>query len=319
MQALVLNPNLAFRQDCPDPKPGDDEALIQLRVAGICATDLELVRGYAGFSGIIGHEFVGQVEAVGNDRHRDWLGRRVVGSINIGCQTCPACREQGPEHCLQRKVLGIRGRDGVFADYFTLPIRNLFEVPDQVEDEQAVFAEPLAAALRVDQQLADSTIGSLAIIGPGRLGLLIAKVLADAGRKVTVLGRTETSLALPRQWQLNSTVIDAVDDNSFDGVVDASGQAEGFRQALRIIRPRGTLILKSTFSSLEPVDLSKVVVGELTVLGSRCGPFAEALAMLQRKTVPVETLIDGRYPLSAGIDALEHAARLGVRKILLRP
>lgn len=319
MQALILDANLAYRRDCPVPEPGGDEALIRVGVAGICATDLELVRGYAGFSGIIGHEFVGRVEAVGNGRYRDWLGRRVVGSINIGCQACPVCREQGPEHCLQRKVLGIRGRNGVFADYFTLPIRNLFEVPDRVDDEQAVFAEPLAAALRVVQQLADSAIGSLAVIGPGRLGLLIAKVLADAGRRVTVLGRTETSLALPRQWQLASGLIQDADDNSFDGVVDASGQADGFRQALRILRPRGTLILKSTFSSLEPVDLSKVVVGEIRVLGSRCGPFAEALATLQRKTVPVETLIDGRYPLSAGIDALEHAARPGVRKILLRP
>lgn len=319
MQALLLDTDLTYSRDCRQPEPGDDEALIRLGLAGICATDLELVRGYAGFSGIIGHEFVGRVEAVGNDLHRDWLGRRVVGSINIGCQTCAACRAQGPEHCLRREVLGIRGRNGVFADYFTLPVRNLFEVPERVNDEQAVFAEPLAAALRVVQQLADSAIGSLAVIGPGRLGLLIAKVLAIAGLRVTVLGRTATSQALPRQWQLETALIDDVDDNSFDGVVDASGQADGFRQALRIIRPRGSLILKSTFSSLEPVDLSKVVVGEITVLGSRCGPFAEALSTLERNIVPVASMIDGRYRLSEGIAAFEHAARPGIRKILLQP
>lgn len=319
MQALVLNNGLSFRRDMPKPEAAADDALIRLKLAGICATDLELVKGYANFSGIIGHEFVGIVEAVSQEKHRDWLNRRVVGSINIGCRNCKACHHDGPEHCPNRRVLGIRGQDGVFADYFTLPIRNLHVVPDEVPDESAVFTEPLAAAIRVLKQLECLPVTTVAVIGPGRLGLLIAKVLALAEYDVEVLGRTEMSLALPRQWQLKAALVRNIPDNRYECVVDASGQASGFSQALRIAKPRGTLILKSTFSSPEPVDLSKVVVGELNIQGSRCGPFADALALLKQKTVPVEELIDGRYALNEGLTGFQHAAQAGIRKILLHP
>ncbi len=319
MQALVLNNGLSYCQDILKSEAGIDEALIRLIAAGICATDLELVKGYAGFSGIIGHEFVGVVEAVGQHQNRHWINQRVVGSINIGCHDCPACLNGDSEHCQNRKVLGIRGKDGVFAEYFTLPVSNLYAVPEEVADESAVFTEPLAAAIRVARQLEDIKISTVAVIGPGRLGLLIAKVLEVAGYAVTVLGRSENSLVLPRRWSLGVALVQDCADNSYECVVDASGQASGFRQALRIIRPRGVLILKSTFSSLEPVDLTKVVVGEVNILGSRCGPFADALMLLKQQVVPVESLIDGHYTLSDGLIALDHAGQSGVRKILLRP
>lgn len=318
MQALVLNNGLSFCQDLPKPAIAAGEALIRLKLAGICATDLELVNGYAGFSGIIGHEFVGVVEAVGWDGHGDWLQKRVVGSINIGCQACEVCRKVGPEHCLNRRVLGIRGHDGVFADYFTLPVANLFAVPEGIADAAAVFTEPLAAAIRVLEQIQSLKLVKIAVIGPGRLGLLIAKVLASAEYDVEVLGRTETSLGLPGRWLLKTGLVWDAEDNGYDCVVDASGQASGFSQALRLTRPRGTLILKSTFSAVEPVDLTKLVVAELNVLGSRCGPFADALALLERRVIQVEDLIDGCHALGDGLAAFEHAAKPGVRKILLK-
>jgi len=319
MQALVLNNNLTYRTDIPKPEISADEALIRLTLAGICATDLALINGYAGFSGIIGHEFVGVVEAVGHDRHRHWLDKRVVGSINIGCQQCNVCIQQGPEHCLHRMVLGIRGHDGAFADYFTLPVDNLYAVPDEVADESAVFTEPLAAAIRVVKQLENKPVNELAVIGPGRLGLLIAQVLSLAQYDVVVLGRLERSFGLPQQWGLKTGFIQDMPDKNFDCVIDASGQAEGFSQALRIIKPGGILVLKSTLSACDPVDLSKVVVNEITLIGSRCGPFADALDRLKQRTVPVESMIDGCYALKDGLIAISHAAQPGVRKILLRP
>ncbi|WP_225587747.1 MDR/zinc-dependent alcohol dehydrogenase-like family protein [Methylomonas fluvii] len=319
MQALRLDTSLSYRNDMPIPELAAGEALIELRLAGICATDLELVKGYAGFSGILGHEFVGKVIAVADDKHRDWLNRRVVGSINIGCSVCEVCRSDGPEHCQHRKVLGIRGKDGVFADYFSLPVVNLYPLPDSVSDQAAVFTEPLAAALRVVKQIAALPLTDIAVVGPGRLGLLIAKVLSLAGYQATALGRSTSSLALPKQWQLATGMTTETPDNSFDCVVDASGQATGFAQALRLVKPRGTLVLKSTFAAGAALDLSKVVVYEINIIGSRCGPFTEALTLLAEGKLPVATMIDGQYPLSDGLAAFNHAAQAGVRKILLQP
>lgn len=319
MQALTLDNFLAYRRDIAIPELAEGEALIKLRLAGICATDLELIKGYAGFSGILGHEFVGMVAAVADDTDKHWLQRRVVGSINIGCNVCDVCRLEGPTHCLNRKVLGIRGKNGVFADYFTLPVRNLYAVPDAVSDQAAVFTEPLAAAVRIMEQIKSLPIANIAVLGPGRLGLLIAKVLNLAGYPVTVLGRSAASLALPRQWQLTGELSADTADNSFDCVVDASGQAAGFAEALRIVKPRGTLVLKSTFTATEPLDLSKAVVHEINIIGSRCGPFPDALALLAQHKVPVEAMIDGCYALKDGLAAFEHAAQAGVRKILLSP
>ena len=316
MQALtVKDGNLTFRRDYPLPTAGEGQALIKVRLAGICATDLEIVKGYAGFEGVLGHEFVGVVE----EGPAPWPGRRVVGSINIGCDECVVCRGRGAEHCPKRTVLGIIDHDGAFADYLTLPAHNLLEAPDDVSDEQAVFTEPLAAALRIREQITVSPTARIAVIGPGRLGLLIGLVLNLAGTEVIMVGRHEASLTLPRQLKLQASLAAELEDNSFDVVVEATGNREGLITALRAVRPLGTIVMKSTYTDLSDLDLTKVVVGEVTLVGSRCGPFGPALRVLARGEIDVAPFIEAEYALRDGLAAVEHAARPGVRKILLRP
>jgi len=319
MRGLYLEQGLSFRRDLAQPWLQPGEALIRPLLTGICATDLELCRGYAGFKGVPGHEFVGVVEQVRDPEHRDWVSQRVVGAINIGCRQCQACRTACPEHCRQRRVLGIRGKDGVFADYFSLPVVNLYALPESVPDLEAVFAEPLAAALRVLQQLDGLDVERVLVLGPGRLGLLIAWVLAEAGYSLTVAGRNEASLALPKSWQLDTVLVSDPDDCSQTCVVDASGSPEGLRQALRLLQPRGILLLKSTFAGGEAVDLSPLVVNEIRLLGSRCGPMDLAVQCLARRTLPVQSMIDGCYSLQQGRQAFARAAEPGVRKIVLTP
>lgn len=315
MQALWLGPDgLRLGADTPRPRPGPEEALVRVRWAGICATDLELVKGYAGFQGVLGHEFVGVVEEAADAA---MIGRRVVGTINLGCRRCPVCVGSGPEHCPERTVLGIVGRDGAFAEYLTLPVANLLEVPAAVPDRAAVFTEPLAAALRIREQITVSPSSAVAVVGPGRLGLLIAQVLGLAGTRLTVLGRRSEALELPARLGLETGLVDEFADDRFDLVVEATGNEAGLAESLRLVRPRGTLALKSTFQGAAAVDLTKLVVGEITVVGSRCGPFAPALRLLAASAVEVEAMIEAEYPLSEGVAAMEHAARPGVRKVLL--
>lgn len=316
MRALVLADGGArIVEDRPRPAPAPGEALVRVLVAGICATDLELIKGYAGFRGILGHEFVGRVEECAAP---GWTGRRVVGTINLGCGECAECLEAGPEHCPRRTVLGIAGRDGAFADVLALPVENLLAVPEGLADEEAVFTEPLAAALRIPQQLADLQRGRVAVVGPGRLGLLIAQVLG-LKHEVTVFGRSRGSLELPRELGLATALVDDAASDAWGLVVEATGNADGFAAALEMVRPRGTLVLKSTFAGTPALDLTKLVVGEVTVMGSRCGPFAPALELLAGGGVRVRPLIEAEYALADALAALEHAARPGVRKILLRP
>ncbi len=318
MQALYLQSGqLTLRSDQPTPTPQTGEALIRVRLAGICTTDLEIVKGYVpGFQGVLGHEFVGEVVGAPDER---WHGRRVVGGINLGCGVCPVCVGQGPEHCPQRRVLGIIHKDGVFADYVTLPLTNLLEVPPEIPDEAAVFTEPLAAALRIREQVAVRPSAQVAVVGPGRLGLLVGQVLALAGTAVTMLGRAPQSLELPAQLGLTTGLVADFADDSFDLVVEATGNEAGFAQALRLVRPLGTLILKSTYAGDARLNLTKLVVAEITVVGSRCGPFAPALRLLAQNAINVQAMIEAEYPLAEGLKAMEHAARPGVRKVLLRP
>jgi threonine dehydrogenase-like Zn-dependent dehydrogenase len=321
MNAICLEDGqLVVRSDYPKPQLQPGQARLAVTMAGICATDLEIVKGYApGFRGVLGHEFVAVVDAVGSPADAEWIGRRVVGSINIGCGVCEICQCDGPEHCPQRRVPGIHNWDGVFADYAVMPVANLFSVPDNIPDEMAVFTEPLAAAVRIREQAAVRPSARTAVVGPGRLGLLVGLVLALDGSDVTMLGRREESLELPARLGLPTGLVDSFEDNSFDYVVEVTGNDGGLAQALRLVRPLGTLILKSTFAGKSNIDLTKLIVAEITVFGSRCGPFAPALRLLEQEAVPVQALIDGRYPLDEGPAAFEHAAQSGVRKILLQP
>ena len=316
MRALVLaDQGPVFRTDVPRPTLEAGEALIRVVKVGICSTDLELVKGYGGFRGILGHEFVGVVE---NAQSSDWVGRRVVGTINLGCRRCPLCVGEGPQHCPRRTVLGIIGKDGAFADFLTLPEANLLPVPDDLEDDRAVFTEPLAAALRIREQLPVPPTARVAVVGPGRLGLLIGQVLALAGTRPRMLGRRAASLELPSRLGLETGLVERAEGDSWDLVVEATGNEAGLAHALRLVRPQGTLVLKSTFQGKASVDLTKLVVGEVRVVGSRCGPFEPALRLLEGGEVQVLPLVDEEYPLDQAVEALEHAARPGVRKILLR-
>ena len=317
MRAVVLKDGrVEVKDDVARPQPGEDEALVRVLLAGVCATDLEIVKGYAGFEGVLGHEFVGVVEEAGDEA---WAGSRVVGGINLGCGACVLCLSEGPEHCPQRTVLGIKGRNGVFAEYVTVPLSNLHRVPDDVTDADAVFTEPLAASVRILQQVTVEPGTRTAVVGPGRMGMLIAQVLRQGGASVTVLGRSETSLALARELGLTTALVEASDDDSFDLVVEATGNDAGLAHSLRLVRPLGTLVMKSTFHGKANVDLTKLVVGEITVVGSRCGPFDEALRLLEQQAIRVDVLVDAEYPLREALKALAHADKPGVRKVVLRP
>ncbi|MBK8899987.1 MAG: alcohol dehydrogenase catalytic domain-containing protein [Anaerolineaceae bacterium] len=314
---LCSSGRLTLQRDYPQPSPQAGDALVRVTLAGICATDLEIVKGYVpDFSGVLGHEFVGVVVEAADP---SWVGRRVVGSINIGCQACDTCYQNGPEHCPNRRVLGIHHQDGVFAEYVAVPLRNLHRVSDDIPDERAVFTEPLSAALRIREQLAIRPSAKTAVIGPGRLGLLVAQVLHLAGEEITLLGRRRDSLALPASWGMSTGLPTDFPANSFDFVVEATGNDAGLAEALRLVRPLGNLVLKSTFAGSSQVDLTKIVVAEITVTGSRCGPFAPALRLLAGETLHTKPLITAEYPLAEAEAAFARAAQPGVLKVLLRP
>jgi threonine dehydrogenase-like Zn-dependent dehydrogenase len=303
MRALWLEGGrLRVREDVEEPVAAPGEAVVRVRLAGICGTDLELVEGYYPFAGVPGHEFVGEVaEAPGAEA---WLGRRVCGEINAVCGRCATCARGDATHCERRTVLGIKDRHGALAERLALPLANLHAVPDGVSDEAAVFVEPLAAALRIQEQIAIGPGVRVLVLGPGRLGQLVARSLAGTGCALAVAGRAEAAALAPR---------------SADVVVDCTGSPEGLVLARRAVRPRGTIVLKSTYHGQAPQNLSPVVVDELTLLGSRCGPFAAALAGLASGGIAVEDLVVGRYPLSEAPAAFAHAARPGALKVLVVP
>jgi threonine dehydrogenase-like Zn-dependent dehydrogenase len=302
-------------RDRPKPTAGD-ECVIRVQAAGICGTDLELLRGYAGFSGVPGHEFVGIVEDGGRTGAR-WVGRRVAGEITVGCGRCAGCRSAGRGHCDVRTVAGIRGRDGAFAEYLTLPADNLHAVPDRLDDFTAVFIEPTAAACRVIEQVQTSPRVCAAVVGAGRLGLLVAQILREHGTPVTVVVRGDLGASIA--VSLGFATADPGSAKSlarrFDIVVDATGDPAGFATAASLLRPRGTLIVKSTFHGETPVSLAPLVVDEITVIGSRCGPFPRAIELLDAGRIQVEPLIAGVYPLEQFGEAFE-CARRGLKAIL---
>ena len=316
MRAVVFDGDLRLGE-VDEPEPDMDEALIRVSQAGICGTDLELVRGYADFAGVPGHEFVGVVEEC--ETAPQWLGRRVVGEINVSCGHCRRCNEGSPTHCERRTVLGIRGRPGAFAPFIALPVANLHEVPPAVPDDKAVFTEPIAAAYRIAQQVEIDGRDSVAILGDGRLGLLTAMVLAPTGCRLTVIGRHPHKLALAEDIGATIRRSDDIPPAHFDVVVEATGRPTGLAAALGAVRPRGVVVLKSTFADPPPVDVTRLVIDEIELVGSRCGPFEPALEALADGIVDPTPLIDDRYPLEDAVEAFAHAARPGTLKVLLKP
>ena len=317
MNALWLeNHKLSFRKDVPVPVPQPGEALVRVRLAGICSTDLELVKGYLPFTGIPGHEFVGDVISA-PEGAGDWSGRRVVGDINLTCGTCEQCLSGRSTHCRKRTVLGILNHDGAFTEFLSLPVINLHQVPDSVTDEAAVFTEPLAAALEIQQQVHIHPDDRVLVIGAGRLGLLIAETLSLTGCDLKAVTRRERQRKLLAGRGICSIREEDIPEGKMDVVVEATGSPAGFLLARKAVRPRGTIVLKSTYKGEHKADFSSLVVDEITLTGSRCGPFLPALRLLKKKKVDPAALIDARYPLSDGIRAMEHASRPGVLKVLL--
>ncbi len=315
MRAVVFDQTLAFRPRHPEPRPGDGDTLVRVRQAGICATDLEITRGYMNFRGVPGHEFIGEVV---QSPDKDLVGQRVAGEINIVCGRCDLCLSGLSSHCRERSVLGILNHDGAFADYLRLPARNLHVLPKTVDDDQAVFIEPLAAAFQVLKQIKLDGRKWVTVLGDGRLGLLVAQVLRNAGCPVRVIGKHPDKLALCEKWQIRSRPLaDIKPRHDQDVVVDCTGSADGFEMAMQMVRPRGILVLKSTVAEGKALNLAPLVIDEIQVVGSRCGPFREAIRALAENQVDVMSLIHRRMKLEQAPEAFALAARTGVLKVIL--
>lgn len=312
--AWLENRRIAYRDDLAEPVPAAGEALVRVRMAGICGTDLQLLHGYYPFSGIPGHEFVGEVADAPDDPA--WRGRRVVGEINLSCGTCRQCRAGRPSHCETRTVLGIKDHNGAFAEYLTLPIANLHPVPDAVPDHAAVFTEPLAAALQITRQVPIAPGDAVLVIGAGRLGQLIAQALQTTGCDLTVAARYPTQRELLGTRGINVVQEAEIPPHAMDVVVEATGSPAGLAAALGAVRPRGTVVLKTTCSGQTTTDLSRVVVDEITLVGSRCGLFRPALALLEHGRVDPAGLIHGRYAIQQAATAFDAAVAKGALKVL---
>jgi threonine dehydrogenase-like Zn-dependent dehydrogenase len=316
MLAVFFDKNLSLR-DLPVPIPGRSEALVRVTLAGICNTDLEICRGYMAFTGILGHEFVGIVE---NSPVTEQVGMRVVGEINVGCGICPWCLSGMARHCPDRTVLGIYNRQGAFAEYLTLPARNLLHVPQNVSDEAAVFTEPLAAALEILDQVKISPVSRVLVIGDGKLGLLIASVLRLNGCNLKLVGKHPDKLEYFKKIGGETILLEHLeqDHEVFDVVVEASGNASGWNLAVKRIKPRGTIVLKSTYHDSMEFNPASLVVNEIKVVGSRCGMFEPALRMLSQGTVDPTPLIDSVFRLDQADRAFERCRQKGSKKILLK-
>lgn len=319
MNALVLDGSLRLDSRRPDPIPADGEALLRIRQAGICSTDLHTARGTSGFRGVLGHEFVAEVIQATDAK---LIGKRVVGEISCVCGRCDLCMTGLSNHCRNRTALGMVGRDGCFAELLRMPASNLHLVPDSIDDDAAVFVEPLAAAFQIRKQLGAALTAKtwVTVLGDGRLGLLVGQVLHEAGCAVRVVGRHEKKLALCEKWGIKSRLVDDLRPRADqDVVVDCTGSATGFATAVAMCRPRGVLVLKSTASEAKAMNLSPVVINEITLVGSRSGPFKPALKALEERRIDVHPLISRRMKLADGVEALRVAASPGILKVVLSP
>jgi len=313
MRAVFLGPDgIRYVPDHPDPRPLAGETVVRVLLAGICETDLQLARGYMQFRGVPGHEFVGIAQS------GPFRGRRVVGEINCSCGTCEFCRQDLPNHCPARSVLGILNHDGAFADRVCVPQVNLHPVPDEISTLEAVFTEPLAAAFQIPAQISLTPKQEIVVLGDGRLGNLCAQVLALEGCHVTVVGKHNRKLDLLTQRGLATVLLSDLDARHFaDVVVDCTGSSAGLATALEIVKPRGTIVLKTTVAGSQSLALAPIVIDEVTIVGSRCGPFPTALLALRRRQIDVAPLVEGIYPLDEAETALRRAQNEPVLKLIL--
>ncbi len=316
MRALYWNGrNLKFNLSYRTPELEEGYALVRVRLAGICSTDLQIFKGYMGFQGIPGHEFVGEV----SEGPAELMGRRIVGEINFACGHCGFCDRSLGRHCPQRKVMGILGADGSFAEYVAVPVANLHLVPETVADEEAVFAEPLAAAFEILEQIEIDPTAEVVVLGDGKLGLLCAQVLRLASAHVLAVGKHKEKLAILEKLGIQTALLSNWKSSPAGIVIEATGSTSGLKMALGSVRPRGTLVLKSTVAEEHALSLAPLVINEITVVGSRCGLFPPALKALAQKKVAVKPLIERIYPLAQGIEAAVHAKHPGALKVLLKP
>lgn len=315
MQALRLeSTGVRFVTEAALPEPATGEVRVRVTCAGICETDLQLMQGYMGFQGTLGHEFVGVAES------GRYAGRRVVGEINCACRTCDLCQAGLETHCPHRTVLGILGRDGAFAEYLVLPEENLHLVPEGMDDQTAVFAEPVAAAFQIPAQIPDLAGKKIVVLGDGRLGNLCAQVLRRHQAPVQVIGKHPEKLRLLQDLEIPTALLsDVTPARDFDIAVDATGHPSGFEMALRFLKPRGTLVLKTTVAAQQLLHLAPLVIDEITVVGSRCGPFPPALEALARGEIHVRPMIADVRPLREGVSALQEVANRRTLKTLLIP
>jgi len=317
MKAVVLINGELKVEDIPSPVPAEGEALIKVIKAGICNTDLELIKGYMDFEGVLGHEFVGCiVEAP----EKDWVGKRVVAEINISCHECEMCQAGNSKHCLSRQVLGIQKKDGVFTEYVTLPSSNLHVLPSEISDIEAVFVEPLAAALEILEQIHIRRKHKVLVLGDGKLGLLIAQVIQTQTPHVFCVGHHPRKLSILQKKGIQTSLEECQKlSQIFDVVVDATGSPKGLSEALFCIKPRGKIVAKSTFHGESTIDLSRMVVDEIQLIGSRCGPFEKALEFLKKRLIDVIEMVDANFPLEEAQEAFELAKKPETIKILLTP
>ncbi len=315
MRALTFDGTLRYDANHADPSPGERECLVRVHLAGICATDLHITQGYMKFGGVLGHEFVGTVIS----GSPTWHNKRVACEINCVCKRCDMCQAGLANHCRDRTVIGIAGRDGCFADLVAVPERNLHVVPDTISDEEAVFIEPLAAACQVLAQCPIDKRMNVSVIGPGRLGLLVAQVLRTTGCTLTVIGRNPKKLLLCEKKGVQAVhVNDLIPRQDRDVVVECTGSPSGLDIAMSLVRPRGTIVLKSTYPDAGKLNLAMAVINEISILGSRCGPFGEAINALARQDVDVRSLISRIFPIEKALDAFDAARQPDNVKILLK-
>lgn len=322
MKAVVFNDTegLVLKTDYPKPIPQKGEALIKVSMAGICNTDAEIIKGYMGYSGVLGHEFVGIVEEV-NGADQSWVGKKVVAEISYGCDSpeCPWCAVKNYRHCPDRHTIGIWRKDGCFAEYITLPTNILFEVPENVIDEQAVFVEPLAAACEITEQLHIEPTHKVVVLGDGKLGLTTALTLNAQNLDVTLVGKHQNKLDIAKAQGVQTMLLEDLKvSNNFDVVVEATGSVSGFETSLNLVKPRGVLVLKSTIATGKELNLAPIVINEITVLGSRCGQFGPALRLLKNNRIDFKPFISKIYSINDAIEGFEANKAKNSIKIILK-